>query len=172
MKRINGKIRLGILLLSVPLLAWFTGVKSTVNLWMDCRGGKRLLEQLQLKEGEPEKPEGTTAFTDNVHRPEMAVSWLDSGKLLEETGTEHTACGVKVIRYIPWLTREEKDIRVYTGELVLSGRFVPLLRLTRYLENRCRGCRIVSLAFRMQRDIHKKEHRLYLTLLIQQIVET
>lgn len=172
MKKINGKIKLGVLLLAIPLLVWFAGLKTTVNLWMDCRNGKRLLEQLRFKEGEPANRRSIGEFADNADRPETAVSWLDSGKLLEEIGAENTACGVNVVRYTPWLTREEKDIKIYTGELVLSGRFVPLLRVIRSVENRCRGSRIVSLAFQIQRDTRKKERRLYLTLFIQQIVET
>lgn len=171
MKKINGKIRLGVLLLSVPLLVWFGGLKTTVNLWVDYRNGKKLLEGCQLKENEPENRKSIKEFADGADRLERVVSWLDSGKLLEETGSESTACGVNVIRYTPWLSREEKEVRIYTGELVLSGRFVPLLQVVRSVENRCLGARIVSLAFQIQRDFRKKERCLYLTLLIQQMVE-
>ena len=94
---------------------------------------------------------------------------LNNGVLLERIGKEVESNGVKIVKYTPYLTREEGKLLVHTGELVLSGNFVSLLRVMHRVEIDEGLGRIVSVGFRLFRDRAKKERQLRMTLVVQQL---
>lgn len=157
--KIRGRAQLYGTLLAVPLILWCSGLRSTAGMWREYRGKIRAVEQLHA------------AGTPSV-RPSAAVSLVETGKLLGQIGQQVARDGLAVIKYSPVLTREEGKLKIHTGELVVAGGFVPLLRLAAYIGRNCESGRIVSLAFRTHRDLQNKERQLRLTLFIQQITET
>lgn len=157
----SGRIKLGMLLLVPPLLAWGFGYRQTVCLWMECRDDRHHLEKLMAN------------YQDTLLVKEeecFRLPLLDNGKILEYLHPLASANGVRVYKYTPCLTRESEHARIYTGELILSGDFIPLLRTADSLCRMLPALPLLSASFRLFRDVRMREEQLRLTLVFQQLI--
>lgn len=94
---------------------------------------------------------------------------LNNGVLLGQLERPIRNNEVKMVKYTPYLTREEGKLQVHTGELVLSGSFISLLKVMHYMEKEGHPGKIVSAGFRLFDDRAKKERQLRMTLVVQQL---
>ncbi len=160
-KEHRGLLKLVGIVVMVPLVAWFFGFHQTVRLWRECELRQETISRLSVNE-----PGKVTRLPENEVTGKQV---LNNGVLLERIGKEVESNGVKIVKYTPYLTREEGKLLVHTGELVLSGNFVSLLRVMHRVEIDEGLGRIVSVGFRLFRDRAKKERQLRMTLVVQQL---
>ncbi len=160
-KEHRGLLKLVGIVVMVPLVAWFFGFRQTVRLWRECESRQETISRLSVNE-----PGKVTRLPENEVTGKQV---LNNGVLLERIGKEVESNGVKIVKYTPYLTREEGRLLVYTGELVLSGNFVSLLRVMHRVEIDEGLGRIVSVGFRLFHDRAKKERQLRMTLVVQQL---
>ena len=160
-KEHRGLLKLVGIVVMVPLVAWFFGFRQTVRLWRECELRQETISRLSVNE-----PGKVTRLPENEVTGKQV---LNNGVLLERIGKEVESNGVKIVKYTPYLTREEGKLLVHTGELVLSGNFVSLLRVMHRVEIDEGLGRIVSVGFRLFRDRAKKECQLRMTLIVQQL---
>ncbi|WP_099293135.1 MULTISPECIES: hypothetical protein [unclassified Butyricimonas] len=160
-KEHRGLLKLVGIVVMVPLVAWFFGFRQTVQLWRECESRQETISRLSVNE-----PGKVTCLPENEVTGKQV---LNNGVLLERIGKEVESNGVKIVKYTPYLTREEGRLLVHTGELVLSGNFVSLLRVMHRVEIDEGLGRIVSVGFRLFRDRAKKERQLRMTLVVQQL---
>ena len=157
----RGLLKLVGMIVMVPLVAWFFGFCQTVSIWRECKARQATIDRLSASEsGSPTRLPGNEVTGKQV---------LNNGIILQRIGESVENNGVKIVKYTPYLTREEGHLQVHTGELVLSGSFVSLLRVMHHVETGEGLGRIVSAGFRLFRDRAKKERQLRMTLVIQQL---
>lgn len=157
-----GKLRLGVLLLSLPLAVWFCGWRKTTSLWQVYRQNEMKLQEMQLL---PDTLKGAAS----VMLP--GSSALCDGRLLDRIRQMNEGPGVIVLSYTPWLTREEGELQLYTAELTLAGSFIPMLRIAAALEYEGGYGGLAAARFRTQTNSRTREKQLQLTLWIQQMIE-
>ena len=157
----RGLLKLVGMIVTVPLVAWFFGFRQTVGIWRECKARQATIDRLSASESG-----STTRLPGNEVTGKQV---LNNGIILQRIEESVENNGVKIVKYTPYLTREEGRLRVHTGELVLSGSFVSLLRVMHHVETGEGLGRIVSTGFRLFRDRAKKERQLRMTLVIQQL---
>lgn len=157
----RGLLKLVGMIVMVPLVAWFFGFRQTVSIWRECKARQATIDRLSASESG-----STTRLPGNEVTGKQV---LNNGVILQRIEESVENNGVKIVKYTPYLTREEGRLRVHTGELVLSGSFVSLLRVMHCVETGEGLGRIVSTGFRLFRDRAKKERQLRMTLVIQQL---
>lgn len=156
-----GKVKLSVLLLALPLSAWFSGCHKTMGLWLDCRQNEKQLHELQQ----------TPNMTNDSIPSEIYCSVLSDAKLLEWIRQRNENWAVTIQRYTPWNIPEGNGLQRYMAELVLAGRFIPMLKLIAALESEGRyGC-MAAAVFQMQVSSGTHEKQLQLTLWMEQITE-
>lgn len=160
-KEHRGLLKLVGIIVMVPLVAWFFGFRQTVRLWRECEVRQETISRLSTS--------GSGKMTRLPGGELTGKQVLNNGILLERIGKDVESNGVKIVKYTPYLTREEGKLLVHTGELVLSGNFVSLLRVMHRVELDEGLGRVVSVGFRLFRDRAKKERQLRMTLVIQQL---
>ncbi|MDR1755731.1 MAG: hypothetical protein LBR65_02065 [Culturomica sp.] len=159
MKRYIGHLKLAGWLVIAPLLVWQLTLKNTLSLQRECRRMEKELEQLQRT---PENSPATLTLSG-------AGAAVSSGEILNRLRERIEKNRVTVERYTPFFTESEKEFEVYTGELVLSGAFIPLVRLLDFMEGEeCPG-KVVSSHFRLETDRRSRAERLLLTVLVQEV---
>ncbi len=161
MKRYIGHLKLAGWLVIAPWLVWQLTLKNTLALQRECGRMEKELEQLQQM---PENnPAGLTLSS--------AGASVSSGEILNRLRERIEKNRVTVERYTPFFTESEKELEVYTGELVLSGTFIPLLRVLDFMEGQeCPG-KVVSGTFRLETDRRSRAERLLLTVWVQEVEE-
>lgn len=154
-------LKLAGMIVCVPLVAWWFGFRQTISMWRECRARQDELRLLHRKNsGQP-----VAFYGENVSAREV----LNNGVLLERLSEVMKKNGVRTVRYTPYLTREEGSLQIHTGELVLSGGFIPLLKVADRMERDGALGKMVGCGFRMVPDRAKKEKQLCMTLVIQQL---
>lgn len=157
-----GKLKLGILLLALPFSTWFCGGYKTTVLWWNCRQNEKQLHELR-------KGVDTTGLflSGNI----SCSSGLSDGKLLDGLRQIKGSEAVTILKYTPWLISEDKEVQHYTAKLILTGGFMPMLKLLATLEREGRFGSIAAAVFRMQANTYTHRKQLELTLWIEQITE-
>jgi hypothetical protein len=72
------------------------------------------------------------------------VELIAGGGLLDLLERLDPDSSVRIVSYTPYLTRKGDDFTLRTAEIVLSGGFVPLLRILDATERELSGCRLLS----------------------------
>lgn len=157
MKR--GRIKLLLLAVSFLLLAGYYGIYPFFRLWKEYKDLEQKVRYFSLSL--PEE-----AAVPEKAREEALVS---NGLLLERLEKIITGNACRVVHYTPYLTCREQGADVYTGELLLTGRFVNLLRVLNYAEKNFPLCRFRSVVYSVETDRQSRKKQLYLTLWIQQV---
>lgn len=154
-------IKLLIIIAMVPFSAWVFGFRQTVNLWMEYSVQQENVEKLHAEDtGKPLEP-----WEDGLTSKQV----LNNGVLLEQLSGPVKDNRVTIVKYTPYLTREEGMLQVNTGELVLAGEFVSLLKVMNHVEHNGNLGKIISSGFQVFQDRAKKEKQLRMTLVIQQL---
>lgn len=157
----RGRIQLAGMVMMVPLAAWFFGFRRTAEVWSDCRARQARIEQLRMSEA------GTPSVVPERRMGNVQV--LNNGALLERISGVLKDNQVTLVKYVPYLTREEGMLQMYTGELVLAGGFIPLLKVMNAVEQPEHPEKMVSAGFQLRRDRGQKECQLRMTLVLQQL---
>ena len=76
---------------------------------------------------------------------------------------------MKMVKYTPYLTREEGKLQVHTGEPRAFREFYFLLRVMHYMEKEGQPGKNRFCRFRLFDDRAKKERQLRMTLVVQQL---
>ena len=98
------------------------------------------------------------------------LEYIRSGLLIERLLPTMEAARVTVVKYSPCVTSFEGGLNIHTAELLISGGFVPMVRVIDNLEKRLPGCKLVSVNFRSIRRQYNRPARLEASLVVQQIV--
>ena len=159
-KQHQGFLQLVGLIIIVPLVAWVFGFRQTVKLWRACNARQEMVSRLA---------ESRSGVGNELPGSVSGKQILNNGVLLGQLERPIRDNGVKMVKYTPYLTREEGKIQVHTGELVLSGGFTSLLKVMHYMEKEGHPGKIVSAGFRLFDDRAKKERQLRMTLVVQQL---
>ena len=149
----EGVVRLVLLLVVLPAAVYRLSLGRTVALW-----------------GEVRRTERTLAETDSASiQPDASVELIAGGGLLDLLERLDPDSSVRIVSYTPYLTRKGDDFTLRTAEIVLSGGFVPLLRILDATERELSGCRLLSSGFKTLR--RGRQTSLLLTLVVQQLTD-
>ena len=154
-------IRLAGMVILLPLIAWLLGFRQTVAMWREYRNRQTEVERLRLSDADKQ----TGLSQEGIGYRQI----LNNGFLLERLSETAKENRVTTIKYRPYLTREEGKLRIYTGELMLSGGFISLLKVMHHIEQDKELGKIVCSEFEVIEDRTKKEKQLRMTLVIQQL---
>ena len=155
----EGVARLALLLVVLPAAVYRLSLGRTVALWSEvCRTERTLAEA----EATPVQPDASAAMLDTVEL-------IAGGGLLELLERLDPDSSVRIVSYTPYLTRKGDDFTLRTAEIVLSGGFVPLLRILDATERELSGCRLLSSGFKTLR--RGRQTSLLLTLVVQQLTD-
>ena len=113
-------------------------------------------------EAAPVQPDASVVMLDTVEL-------IAGGGLLELLERLDPDSSVRIVSYTPYLTRKGDDFTLCTAEIVLSGGFVPLLRILDATERELSGCRLLSSGFKTVR--RGRQTSLLLTLVVQQLTD-
>ena len=159
-KQHKGFLQLIGLIVIVPLVAWGFGFRQTVKLWRESNDRQEMVGHLS---------ESRSGVGNELPGSVSGKQILNNGVLLGQLEQPIRDNEVKMVKYTPYLTREEGKLQVHTGELVLSGSFISLLKVMHYMEKEGHPGKIVSAGFRLFDDRAKKERQLRMTLVVQQL---
>ena len=159
-KQHKGFLLLVGLIVIVPLVAWVFGFRQTVKLWRESNDRQEMVGRLS---------ESCSGVGNELPGSVSGKQILNNGVLLGQLERPIRNNEVKMVKYTPYLTREEGKLQVHTGELVLSGSFISLLKVMHYMEKEGHPGKIVSAGFRLFDDRAKKERQLRMTLVVQQL---
>jgi|GEM_PF-982244 len=191
--RYKGLVYLGLLLVVLPLVAWKLAIGQTWHIWRQT--SRQATELARLSSELPAADGGFDGSTgqggsdrsgnlsaDSVARRGSAtppagtsadtLEYIRSGLLIERLLPAMEAAGVAVVKYSPFITSSEGGLNIHTAELLLSGGFVPMVRVVDDLEKQVPGCKLVSVNFHSIRRQYNRPARLEASLVVQQIVFT
>jgi hypothetical protein len=157
-KRYGGLTRLLGLIVGLPLLVGSFGIRRTLEMRRTVDEQAERIEQVRTASLAP-----PVAVADTT--PD---AWIRDGSFLRLVGVDRP--DVIPERYTPWLIRQQGDAGLYAGELVLSGRFIPMTRLLAEIESALPE-RIVSVGYRLNEQQPGRQKKLQMTLIVQQITE-
>ncbi len=146
----KGLISLLLLLAIVPVAAWRLALSDTVGAWFSIRKLSTQIERLQARDSLP----------GSMDRIEFVT-----GSELLQTMDCH------VVRFTPYSTGSADGLSTHADEVILSGDFHALVGVIERIERELPSCRLLSVAFRMQKPRYRQQPELQTTLVIQQIIE-
>mgnify|MGYP005773538931 CR=1 FL=1 len=149
-----------LLIVVLPLAVWRLSLARTFDRWQEIRRSERTIATLSADSSAIE----TIRFRFDT------TELIAGGGLLDRINRYTTGMGVSVVRYTPYLTRSDEEFALRTAEVILSGRFVSLVRTLDRIEREIPSCKVVSTAFQTVK--RRQEKRLQLILLVQQLTET
>lgn len=161
-KKYTGILKLGVLLLVMPLVVWGWGLRRTVDLWSNYTYVKKRLEQIPAK--------GLIRQSTDWADTSQGLL-LPDGRLLEVMAADFRKRKIVVIGFTPFLAQEESGFALYTGELLLSGSYIPLVRSVYEMEKRYSAVKIISADFQLYRENQKDPPQLRLRLIVVQLGE-
>ena len=189
--RYKGLVYLGLLLMVLPLAAWKLAIGQTWHIWRQTSRQTTELARLSSEmpaaeggaatvgptiQGDPGAAAGLPVTASSATSPTGAsadtLEYIRSGLLIERLLPAMEAAGVAVVKYSPCITSSEGGLSVHTAELLLSGGFVPMVRVVDNLEKQLPGCKLVSVNFHSIRRQYNRPARLEASLVVQQIVFT
>ena len=164
MKRLGkyeGLTYLALLVIILPLVVWRLSLARTAGRWSEVRRNEQRIESLARESRSESLPEDLQT---------QAPDLLSGGAVLDSLGAVLSDTGVQVVRYMPYRIGQGGTFTVQAAEIVLSGRYCDLIRVTDCLECRFPGCRLVSAGFKTVR--RKRQEHLQLTLVVDQLIDT
>jgi len=199
--RYKGLVYLGLLVVVLPLVAWKLAIGQTWHIWRETARQAtelaRLSSEMPAVDGglatpfDQNGPNGSAPVAGSAGQsahdtlgtaasptvPAAAASadtleYIRSGLLIERLLPAMEAAGVAVVKYSPCVTSSEGGLNIHTAELLLSGGFVPMVRVIDDLEKQLPGCKLVSVNFHSIRRQYNRPARLEASLVVQQIVFT
>ncbi len=131
MKTYLGIIKLVSLFVFLPLFLWVAVLSKT---------GKQYKEYRKLSITQADMPVRSTSLqlpAEKILSGEAFVGELDAMSSRE---------GFTIVNYIPSFLKSEAGVSLYSAKLQAKGRFIPLLKLVHFLEEK-KGMRLSSLSF-------------------------
>lgn len=159
MEKLEGRIRFWGIVIILPLLAFLLGVVPALGKWNTVCRQKRLARQATEKSGRGEV---------SAHTGRKGEKILSNGVILKILEKECYKNQIRVVGYSPCFTQRAGGRELYSGELVLEGGFIPLLKVVGFLQHQP-GLRIVSLTYKTRKDPAAKVVKLGLTLCLQAV---
>lgn len=160
MKTYSGILKLVCLVFVAPLLMWTFTLKGTHHLYKEKN---KMLNDNQ-------------AFTSHtsqkqVHSIQISQSKpiLSNGKFLQLFADSLSSLEIEITDYTPELIDSEGESKLYLGKLVLSGRYIELVRMISIIEKSQLPIKIVSLNFDYDRKKRKPSSFITMNLLVEQI---
>ena len=131
MKRYSGTIKLISLLVALPVFLWLAAFTKTHRQYVEYRS---LV-----------KSQRTAPITENtvMALPEQSMT---SEALLGKVESYASEMGVVIVNYVPSIQKQEAGISLYVSKIQAKGRFIPLLKIVRSLEQ-TKGVGISSVSF-------------------------
>lgn len=165
MKRLgiyDGVVRLLALTVILPVVIYCGVINKTVTLLSDYRQNGAEIELLEAD---------LRSVPDSTTQPEVPpeARLLSSGSIIDRMIDEFARTETIVEQYTPYFASTDTGAKVYIGEIVISGRFIPLLRIIKYAEEHPEFGTLVSACFETTRASAIQESRLKMTLIIKQI---
>ncbi|WP_294592054.1 hypothetical protein [uncultured Bacteroides sp.] len=160
MKTYSGVIKLGCIVFVAPLLIWTFTLKETFHLYKE--------KNKMRKENQ--------AFTSHASQKQArpiqispSKPILSNGKFLQIFADSLSGLEIEITDYTPELIDSEGESKLYLGKLVLSGRYVELVRMISIIEKSQLPIKIVSLGFDYDRKKRKPSSFITMNLLVEQI---
>jgi len=160
--RYRGLLYLTLLLVVTPLFVWRLALRETAATSRQYHREKSELAALQQMESAPEKSrEAAIDLTEQI----------ESGLLLQSLVPLTEKHRVAIENYTPYVSERQGKLTIRTAEVVLSGGYIPLLRVVDAMEATQAGCRLISLSFHTVADRRTRTKELKAVLLIRQITQ-
>lgn len=163
--RYTGYLKLAALLIAVPAVVYFGSLRNTFRLRSTFKENSLRLESM----GSGARLSTTGLHADNGTDKGLADSGIRDGSVLHELGPALKRNGVTAESYTPYLLRQESDTGLYAGEMVLSGKFIPLTRLLDDMDELPCGANLVSVRYGLATNPRTRTKQLQMTLIFQQV---
>lgn len=158
MKKNSGILKLIMLLLLFPLVVWQLSFKKTHQLYKE---NKELSEQMISIDKNR---------TQEAHPLVLSTSpFISNGKLLEKVDTLLKEFQVEMISFQPALISEDGNSKLYSGNLVLRGTYINLVKFINAIERKELPVKLSSAVFSYTPAKGKGIRKIELALLFQQI---
>lgn len=158
MKNYNGIIKLALLIVLLPIIAWQLGFKKTYELHRRCSSQKKVVEQSAVKQ-----------IDIQLEEPILGNAVLSNGRILQLLGDSLNVYHVEMVNYNPRIVDSEKCYSLCNGELYLSGGYINLVKILRVIESLKLPIKIRLSEFSYDKSSREGSRRVTLHLLLQQI---
>ncbi len=148
-----------LLIVVLPLAVWRLSLARTFDRWQEIRRSERTIATLSADSSAIE----TIRFRFDT------TELIAGGGLLDRMNRRANGRHVSVVRYTPYLTESGDGLVLRTAEVVLTGDFAHMVRALDGIEQEIPSCKVISTTFQTIKK--RKERRLQVTLLIQQLTE-
>lgn len=162
-----------LLLVVAPVVVWRYAVGGTVERWRGTVKARRQIELLSASQPHVPTTPGSQGGQGGQRSPEglgVAEELILSGRLVTGLLPLIEAEGVSIESFTPCVTSEADGVRLATGQLVVRGDFIGIVKLIDELERTRPDCKIVSTHFRSSRPRGRQSAKtLSCTICVQQI---
>lgn len=160
MKTYSGIIKLACLVIVAPLLIWTFTLKDTLHLYTEKNKMEKENQGITLEASQTQE-----------ERTQLLPSkpLLSNGKLLQLLADSLSSLEVDVTSYTPELMDSESECKLYLGKLMLSGRYIELVKMVSIIEQSRLPIKIISLSFDYDRRKRKPSSFISMALFLEQI---
>ena len=131
MKKYTGIIKLAALLVLLPIFLWVGALSRTAKQYKEYRKWSK------VQASAPVRTSSLKLSTEKI---------LGGEEFIGELGTLSSQEGFTIVNYTPALLKADAGISLYSAKLQAKGRFIPLLKLAHFLEEK-EGIDLSALAF-------------------------
>lgn len=151
-----------LLLLILPLTVWFLGINKTMRLSNKI---KSLQEEINVIKKADSLTPPIFQNIDNKHN-----ELISNGGIINIINPILLKYDIDLKKYTPYIIDKSTDYKLYTGELLLSGKYIDLLNVTKELEdNKYYYLRIISAYFSTSTNTDDNQESLQLAMYIMQL---
>ena len=159
----RGVVYLSLLFVLLPWAAWYYAIGNTVYAAIECR---RLTTRLQATDSRA----ATSDFDPAAYADQQEL--VLSGVLLDALQGEIAALNLRVTGYVPVITEQQEGLELHTAQFSLTGRFVDLIWMMRYVQQNLPQCRLCAAVWQCATDRTTRKPQLTLTIYVQQLIQT
>ena len=160
MRAYLGIIKLVCLLILVPIITWNLSIKETFALY------KQNKEVEVISDALDRQTVGTQIAIPAIITSEALLS---NGKILSIISDSIKSERVEIVKYTPTVIDAENDWELCAGELILSGRYINLVKIISFIENSDLPLKVSSLNFEYDRKKRDPAKYITLTIILHQI---
>ena len=160
MKTYSGIIKLVCLIIVAPLLIWTFTLKDTFQLYKEKNKMQKENQGITLHASQGQEQQTQLSPSEPL---------LSNGKILRLFADSLSNLEVDVTNYMPELMDSEGECKLYLGKLVLSGRYIELVKMISMIEQAHLPIKIASLSFDYDRRKRKPSSYITMSILLEQI---
>lgn len=153
MKVYSGAFKLIGLLIIAPIIIWNLAFKSTYQLYEE----QKLMKELTLPITVTNRLVDKNIFTDSI--------LVSNGKILKLLAPMFEKYNIKMENYTPVVADAENQYKLFTGDLIVSGKFIDVVQLIATIEKQKLPLKIASVNFSSY-DLNKVAHPEVLTTIL------